>query len=112
NLSAEQLATLPSKWVDDPYTVSAPGAAAPPESAPAETAPENPAEAEAPAEAPPAVNFAPARGFQFGGHVDAFGQNAVAHMSRAGMTWVKRQMHVFQDYSGAINEAHANGFRI
>ncbi len=30
NLSADQLAALPSKWVDDPYTVSAPpGGAAP-----------------------------------------------------------------------------------
>jgi hypothetical protein len=114
NLSAEQLATLPSKWVDDPYTVSAPGAGAPPEAAPAEPVAEAPAEAppEAPVEAPPVVNFAPVSGFQFGGHVDGFGPNAIAHMSRAGMTWVKRQMHVFQDYSAAINEAHANGFRI
>ncbi len=29
NLSADQLNGLPSKWVDDPYTVSAPGGAAP-----------------------------------------------------------------------------------
>jgi hypothetical protein len=50
--------------------------------------------------------------FEFGGHVDGFGANAVNQMRHAGMTWVKRQIHAFQDYAGAINEAHANGFRI
>jgi hypothetical protein len=33
-------------------------------------------------------------------------------MHHAGMTWVKRQVQAFQDYSAPINEAHANGFRI
>lgn len=114
NLSAEQLATLPSKWVDDAYTAGAPGGAppvAPPEEqVPAETSAET--AAEVPAEAPPVVNFAPVSGFQYGGHVDAFGQNAIDNMRLAGMSWVKRQMHVFQDYSGAINQAHSQGFRI
>lgn len=106
NLSADQIAGLPSKWVDDPYTVSAPpGGAAP---APVENAPAP----EQPAEAPAAVNFAPVRGFEYGGHVDGFGQNAINQMHHAGMTWVKRQIHAFQDYGAAINEAHANGFRI
>src|SRR5215218_10463150 len=38
NLSEEQLATLPSKWVDDPFTISAPGGAGP-AAPPAEQAP-------------------------------------------------------------------------
>ncbi len=112
NLSAEQLAALPSKWVDDPYTVSAPGGAAPVEQpvteAPVEAAPDAPA----PAEAPPLVNSVRVRGFNLGGHVDAMGENAINQMRVAGMGWVKRQMHVFQDYAGAINQAHGSGFRI
>ena len=44
--------------------------------------------------------------------MNAFGANAINQMRLAGMSWVKRQMHVFQDYAGAINEAHGNGFRI
>ena len=119
NLSEEQLATLPSKWVEDPFTVSAPGATAlvanppadqPPAEAPADTSAET--APEAPADTAPITNFAPVSGFQYGGHVDAFGQNAIDNMRLAGMTWVKRQMQVFQDYSGAINQAHAQGFRI
>ncbi|MEP7292229.1 MAG: hypothetical protein ABI835_10615 [Chloroflexota bacterium] len=112
NLSAEQLATLPSKWVDDPYTITAPGGAAPVENPPADQPP-----AEVPAEqpiAPPVVvnAAAPVTGFNLGGHVDSFGANTINQMRVAGMGWVKRQVHVFQDYGGAINEAHANGFRI
>ncbi|MFN8562564.1 MAG: hypothetical protein U0703_13340 [Anaerolineae bacterium] len=37
------------------------------------------------------------RGFEYGGHVDGFGQNAINQMHHAGMTWVKRQIHAFQD---------------
>jgi uncharacterized protein YraI len=114
NLSAEQIATLPSKWVDDPYTVSAPaGGTAPAGQAPAEQpAAEQPPAEQSPANIPPVVNSAPVRGFNLGGHVNAFGANAINQMRVAGMGWVKRQMHVFQDYAGAINEAHGNGFRI
>ena len=112
NLSAEQLATLPSKWVDDPYTVSAPSGAPPVEQPPAEAPPAEQPPAETIAEAPPVVNSAPVTGFNLGGHVDALGANAINQMRTAGMGWIKRQMHVFQDYAGAINEAHGNGFRI
>ncbi len=110
NLSADQLAALPSKWVDDPYTVSAPAGGAPPAPAgqPADQAP-----AQAPADSAPVVNAPPPpRGFQYGGHVDGFGENAINQMHHAGMTWVKRQIQAFQDYSSAINQAHANGFHI
>ncbi len=105
NLSADQIASLPSKGVDDPYTVSAPPGAAPP------TAPASSDQAPAD-QPPPAVSLAPLAGFQYGGHVDSFGANAINQMHHAGMTWVKRQVQAFQDYSGAINQAHANGFRI
>ncbi len=111
NLTAEQIATLPSKWVDDPFTITAPGGAAPAENPPADQPPAETA-AEAPVEPAPVTNFAPVSGFQYGGHVDGFGQNAIDQMRVAGMSWVKRQMQVFQDYSGAINQAHAQGFRI
>jgi hypothetical protein len=110
NLNPDQIAGLPVKSPDDAYVLGAPGGAAP--------APEQPADqpAEAPAEVPPAaapvVNALPVAGFQFGGHVDGLGENAVNQMRAAGMSWVKRQIHAFQDYAGAINQAHANGFRI
>ncbi len=106
SLSADQIAALPAKGVDDPFTVGAPAG-----SAPADTAESAPADT-APAAAAPVVNAAPVRGFQYGGHVDGFGANAINQMRVAGMTWIKRQVQAFQDYSGVINEAHANGFRI
>ncbi len=107
SLTADQLAALPSKWVDDPYTVSAPAGGA----APAPVA-EQPADAPAEQPAAPVVNAAPVRGFEYGGHVDGFGANAINQMHHAGMTWIKRQVHAFQDYATPINEAHANGFKI
>lgn len=116
SLSADQLNALPSKWVDDPYTVGAPQGAAPaaPTQAPAEAPVDAPADA--PVDVPPpaesVVNTAPVRGFQYGGHVDGLGAHAVESMRRAGMTWVKRQVRAFQDYSGVINQAHGLGFRI
>jgi len=108
-LTPDQIASLPSKWVDVPYTAGAPGGvgappvadAAPPEAAIAPVAP-----------AAPLANSAPVRGFQYGGHVEGFGPVAISAMQRAGMTWVKRQVHAFQDYAGVINQAHGNGFRI
>jgi hypothetical protein len=113
-LSADQVAALPARWVDDPYTAGAPAGgapAAPP--APAESAPPAPAESAPPAApAAPVANRAPVRGFEYGGHVQGFGENAINQMRRAGMTWVKKQVRVGQDYSGVIGAAHANGFRI
>jgi hypothetical protein len=108
SVGADQIAALPGKGVDDPFTAGAPGGA-PPAPAPAD---QPAADQPPPADAAPLVNAAPVRGFQYGGHVDAFGQNAVNQMHNAGMTWVKRQAQAFQDYSGAINQAHGSGFRI
>ncbi len=109
SLNADQLAALPSKWVDDPFTVSAPPGGSPS----AVPAADNPP-ADVPADQPPVsvINTVSVRGFEYGGHVDGFGQNAINQMHHAGMTWVKRQLHAFQDYATPINEAHANGFHI
>ncbi|MCK6578961.1 MAG: hypothetical protein L6Q98_12730 [Anaerolineae bacterium] len=102
-LTPDQIAALPSKWIEDPYTGGAPAGGAPPaaDAPPADAAP-----------AAPVVNTAPVRGFQYGGHIAGLSAPTVSHMRAAGMTWVKRQVRPFQDYSGVINEAHANGFRI
>ncbi len=48
-------------------------------------------------------------GFEIGGQVNSFSRPDL--MKRAGMTWVKVQSHG-GDESGAINVAHANGFKI
>jgi uncharacterized protein YraI len=63
------------------------------------------------------VNTAPVRGFSYGGHVEAFGEDAVNAMRLAGMTWAKRQWRYYAgqnpaDVAGYINDAHAKGFRI
>ena len=106
NLSEDQLATLPVKTQTDPFTVSPPGGTVPP-------ATNNPSSDQSqPSDQPAVTNLAPLAGFEYGGHVNAFGSNAINQMHHAGMTWVKRQVQAFQDYSAPINEAHANGFRI
>jgi uncharacterized protein YraI len=118
--SAEQVAALPRVWVDTPFTLAPPAGGAPPvapvegEPAPAPTV--EPAPAAAPP--PPAVNAAPPpRGFGLGGHIAGFEERAINYMRQAGMTWVKKQIRFNlgqspSDVAGAINEAHAYGFRI
>ncbi len=54
-------------------------------------------------------------GFGYGGHVDSFAYPNLMH--HAGMTWAKRQIRFSRGMSGsvaagAIDQAHANGFRI
>ncbi|MBI1258642.1 MAG: hypothetical protein GC204_14335 [Chloroflexi bacterium] len=108
NLSADQLAALPAKAQTDPFTVAAPAGAAPANNPPADQPPAD----QPPADQAPVTNLAPLAGFEYGGHVAGFGSNTINQMHHAGMTWVKRQVQAFQDYSAPINEAHANGFRI
>ncbi len=63
----------------------------------------------------PVAGGAGLAGFGYGGHVDSFAYpNLMAH---AGMTWAKRQIRFTRGASGgvaagAINQAHANGFKI
>jgi hypothetical protein len=122
NASAEQVAALPRLWVDAPFSLPAPGGAAPAQPAPAEgSAP--PADPAAPTPAPaapppPVVNSAPPpRGFALGGHVAGFDQRAIDYMRQAGMTWIKKQVRHSPgkspgDVSALINEARGHGFRI
>jgi uncharacterized protein YraI len=78
-------------------------------------APEGEAEPNPAAAPPPVRGGAGLTGFGFGGHVDSFAYPD--KMAYAGMTWAKRQIR-FQRGSpgavaaGAINEAHAKGFKI
>jgi hypothetical protein len=116
NITPEQFAALPTIFVDTPFALSAPGAAASPPApdqpaAPPETSGEA---AAAPTAVPaaPAVNRAPVRGFQLGGHIQSLSDGTVNAMNRAGMTWIKVQVNQHGDYSGIINAAHARGFRI
>lgn len=112
NMTTEQAAALRPVLLEEPFTLTAPAAANPPAENPPAVAP-----TEVPATGgvvPPANNPAPAnvRGFSYGGHVDGLGPHAISQMQRAGMTWVKRQLRNFENPSFAINQAHANGFRI
>ncbi len=79
--------------------------------------------APAPGETVPAVGAVPApvageaglTGFGYGGHVDSFARPDL--MRYAGMTWVKRQIRYVRGTpgsvaAGAINQAHANGFKV
>ncbi len=50
--------------------------------------------------------------FELGGQVVHGGITYAADMKRAGMTWVKLQAHEGNDMSAAINNAHAQGFKI
>ncbi len=104
NITPEQAAALRPVLIEEPFTLPPPGAVNPPAAVDPIAAP--------PANNPPPANAAPVRGFSYGGHVADMGANAVAQMQRAGMTWVKRQIRNFEDPTGAINQAHANGFRI
>ncbi len=119
-LTPDQLAALPGVWTDTPFTLPPPDGApiAPPGGDPGQPPGEAPADA-APTEAPPApvVNVPPTRGFAYGGHVADWSAYASEQMTRAGMTWVKRQVRYSQGQdpgtiAGWINDAHARGFRI
>ncbi|MBK8022242.1 MAG: hypothetical protein IPK19_12630 [Chloroflexi bacterium] len=112
NLTPEQIAALPAKWVEDPFTAGAPAGVVPPAADPGPAESDLAVAEAAAAPVEPVVNAAPVRGFQYGGHVEGFGPVAINAMRTAGMTWVKRQVRTFQDYGQAIAQAHANGFRI
>jgi uncharacterized protein YraI len=104
NIDANALNALPVVGVDTPFSLAAPGGA-----------PADPGAAVGPVV--PVVNTAPVRGFNYGGHVQGFGQSSVDWMHRAGMTWVKKQFRYIDgqnpnDVAGMINDAHAKGFRI
>ncbi|MBN1963456.1 MAG: SH3 domain-containing protein [Anaerolineae bacterium] len=63
----------------------------------------------------PVAGGAGLAGFGYGGHVDSFAYPNL--MQAAGMTWVKRQIRFNMGASGgeaagAIQQAHANGFKI
>jgi len=63
----------------------------------------------------PVAGGAGITGFGYGGHVDSFAYPDLMH--HAGMTWAKRQIRFRMGMSGgeaagAINQAHANGFKI
>jgi hypothetical protein len=113
SVTPDQIAALPSIWVDTPFALGAPegGEQAVEDGQPgAEPTPTT-------APAAPISNSAPVRGFSYGGHVGDWSTYASEQMARAGMTWVKRQLRytVGQDPSGTagwINDAHARGFRI
>jgi len=64
---------------------------------------------------PPVSGGAGLTGFGYGGHVDSFAYPNL--MAYAGMTWAKRQIRFSAGSpgavaAGAINQAHANGFKI
>ncbi len=68
-----------------------------------------PPQAETPVVAPrPVASGA----FELGGHIRDYGIPYKDKMHYAGMNWVKIQVHFGQGASGAINAAHANGFKI
>ncbi len=120
--TADQIAALPSVWVDTPFTLGAPAGGAPaPAAQPAEAAPVEMAPAEgqpaAPAAPPPVSAPPPPRGFNLGGHIAGYSQQAINYMRQAGMTWVKKQIRHSPgqnpaELAGTINEAHGHGFRI
>lgn len=63
----------------------------------------------------PVAGGAGLAGFGYGGHVDSFAYPQL--MSHAGMTWAKRQIRFTRGSpgsvaAGAIDQAHANGFKI
>ncbi len=67
--------------------------------------------------APPVVGAGAVGGFELGGHVLDFNANTINLMRRAGMNWVKKQIQYVPGAdpgitAGAIQAAHANGFKI
>jgi uncharacterized protein YraI len=63
----------------------------------------------------PVTGGAGLAGFGYGGHVDSFAYPDLMH--KAGMTWAKRQIRYVVGLpgnvtAGAIDQAHANGFKI
>jgi len=110
SISPDQLVALPVVNVDTPFGLGAPVGA---------TVPDAPEAAPAPVVnlAPPVTGTANVTGFNLGGHVQGFDENAANWMRVAGMTWVKKQYRYRdgqgpQDVAGMINDAHARGFRI
>ncbi len=81
----------------------------------ASSAPAQPAPAAAGAIPAPVSGGAGLNGFGYGGHVDSFAYPDL--MRAAGMTWAKRQIRFEPGApgsvaAGAINQAHANGFKV
>jgi len=125
NVTEAELNTLPIKIQGDPFSLAAPAAGSAPvpsdagDNTPTDDAGsgETPSEPAAPVSAAPAQSLAPMGGFQYGGHVQGFGGNAVVAMQRAGMTWAKKQVR-YRDgqdpasVAGLIADSHAKGFRI
>jgi len=108
SISPDQLVALPVVDIDTPFGLGAPvGETVPEATDPLPVAPL----------APPVTGTTNVRGFNLGGHVQGFGENAVNNMRVAGMTWVKKQYRYRDgqnpnDVAGMINEAHSRGFRI
>ena len=58
------------------------------------------------------ANAGPA-GFALGGHIAIFDATALSLMNRAGMSWVKKQVHHgITDGRDLIQQAHANGLKV
>jgi uncharacterized protein YraI len=116
NVSADQIAGLPIKTVDEPFNLSAPAASAN-ASAPADnTAAEAAPAASVPQIAAPA-NLPSVGRFAYGGHVEGFGETTINYMRYAGMTWVKKQVRYSDgmqptDVAWMIGDAHNKGFRV
>ncbi len=112
NTNLAQISALPTLDNSAPVSVAS---AAPPIQPPAAAQPA-PAAQSAPAQpAVPAPGLATAGGFALGGQINSYSQEN--WMRTAGMTWVKRQVLYARGVdpngqAGAINEAHAHGFRI
>ncbi|HVO41339.1 MAG TPA: SH3 domain-containing protein, partial [Aggregatilineales bacterium] len=60
----------------------------------------------------PAVGGHIGGGFEVGGQVQDLNANTVSAMRRAGMKWVKRQVHMGDGAGGLIGQAHGAGFHI
>lgn len=115
NLSREQAATLREIWVEEPFTLTAPGqdgslAAPPPAATTAPSAPNA-------SSAPPVTGGITVRGFNLGGHIAGYSEATINWMRVANMTWVKKQWRYERGQdpgvtAGWINEAHSYGFRI
>ncbi|NDJ62719.1 MAG: SH3 domain-containing protein [Chloroflexi bacterium] len=124
SVTSAQVNSLPTIWVDTPFTLSPPSPGGAPQqpaqppaeqpAAPAEQPGQAPAEqpAEQPAAPPPVANTAPVGGFNLGGHISTLNGRTIDALRRSGMTWIKRQVGDNGNAAGAINEAHSNGFRI
>jgi uncharacterized protein YraI len=129
NLSQDQLFAMGIINVNTPFTitfappqptpapvvvVNNPPANNPPASNPPVN---NPPVGGPPVVPPPVVVGPPVAGFGYGGHVQHFNDTTFSYMQSARMSWVKMQWRYFAGHdasslAGAINTAHAYGFRI